>query len=71
MNLKPQHNHSIRLRALAQMTPEQRLHQAFELSDFTRRLFKQGLRRARPDLPDAELHQLFLDRIARCHNRNY
>jgi hypothetical protein len=71
MNPKQQHNRSLYIKALRAMSPEQRLRKAFELTEFSRELFKQGLRRARPNLSEEELHSLYLKRLARCHNRNY
>ncbi len=68
--MKKPANH-IYLEVLRRMSPEQRLLRAFELSDFSRQLFLHGLRKRYPDLPDIELHQLFLKRIEKCHNRNY
>lgn len=53
------------------MTPEQRLQKAFELSEMTKRLFHQGLRKQFPHLDEAAFHRLFLDRLAKCHNQNY
>jgi hypothetical protein len=53
------------------MTPEQRLAKAFELSEMTKQLFRQGLRERFPDLDDEAFHRLFLDRLAKCHNQNY
>jgi hypothetical protein len=41
------------------------------MSAFTKALFKQGLRERFPDLSDEELHRLYLDRLAKCHNSNY
>lgn len=68
---KPQPNHRVRLEALARMTPQQRLAKACELSDMTRALFKQGLRQRFPSLSQPQLHELFLQRLAACYNRNY
>ncbi len=59
------------LDVLRRMTSEQRLTRAFELSDFTRELFKIGLRKAFPELPEEDLHKLYLKRLEKCHNRNY
>lgn len=53
------------------MTAEERLLKAFELSEFSKQLFSEGLRRRFPDLPEAEFHSLLLDRLAKCHNRTY
>jgi hypothetical protein len=71
MDPKPRPNREAYLSVLRAMTPEQRLQKAFEMSAFTKRLFKDGLRRRFPELSDEQLHQLFLDRLAKCHNRNY
>ena len=68
---KPRPNHRQYLEVLRRMTPEERLLKAFELSEMTKTLFKQGLRERFPDLPEEQFHALFLERIARCHNRNY
>ncbi|MBV9470205.1 MAG: hypothetical protein JO316_11970 [Abitibacteriaceae bacterium] len=68
---KPRPNHRRYIQSLRQMTPEQRLLKVFELSDFSKALFRQGLRRRFPDMPEEEFKQLFLQRLQRCHNRNY
>ena len=71
MNGKPRPNHREYIKVLRRMTPEQRLLKAMELSEQSKRLFKQGLRNRFPDLSDEDFHQLFLERLAKCHNRNY
>jgi hypothetical protein len=53
------------------MTPAQRLAKAMELSELGKRLFLHGLRRRFPEADERQLHALYLERIARCHNRNY
>lgn len=72
MKLPPQSQvaeaHEARLRVLRSMTPEQRLVQALELSDFVRTLFRQGLRLRFPTLTDDEINSLFLERLDLCHN---
>ena len=50
---------------------DERLRKAFELSEMTKQLFFQGLRKRFPDLPDDELKRVYLERLAKCHNRNY
>ena len=52
------------------MTPEQRLRTAFELSDFSRALFVEGLRARHPDLGAEEFGNLLRSRLDECHNRN-
>ncbi|MGH7140495.1 MAG: hypothetical protein ACREHD_32575 [Pirellulales bacterium] len=70
-DLKPRPNHRRYIEVLRRMTPEQRLAKAFELSEMSKQLFRQGLRERFPDLDDAAFHRLFLDRLAKCHNQNY
>jgi len=53
------------------MTSEQRLRKAFELSEFSKALFIEGLKRRFLDLPDARLKELLRERLDKCHNRNY
>jgi hypothetical protein len=71
MDLKSRPNHQAHLHALRRMTPAQRLALAFALSEMTRQLPRDGLRRRFPDLSEDDLHSLFIQRLTRCHNRNY
>ena len=71
MNPKKNPNHKEYIRILRNMTPEQRLLKAFDLSEFTKQLFIHGLRKRFPDLPEEEFHELLLERLDKCHNRNY
>lgn len=70
-SLKERPNHAMYLEVLRRMTPAQKLAKAFELSEMTRKLFRQGLRERFPDLSEEDFHKLYLERLARCHNRNY
>lgn len=56
---------------LRRLTPEQRLLIAFELSENSRMIFREGLRIRFPDLSEQELAALFAERLDLCHNRNY
>ena len=56
---------------LRSMTPEQKLDKVFELTELTRSLLRTGLRMRYPDATPEELHQAFLDQLAKCHNQNY
>jgi hypothetical protein len=58
MDIKPRPNHARYIQVLRSMTPEQRLQKAFEMSAFTKALFKQGLRDRFPDLSEEEFHKL-------------
>ncbi len=71
MDPKPRPQHEAYLRILRAMATQERLQKAFELSAFTKTLFKQGLRQRFPELSEADLHRLYLDRLAKCHNSNY
>jgi hypothetical protein len=71
MELKPRPNRAMYLEVLRRMTPAQRLAKAMELSELGKRLFLHGLRRRFPEANERELHAMYLERIARCHNRNY
>ena len=71
MNPKPDPNRKKYIEVLRNMTPEQRLQTAFELTEFTLKLFKHGLRKRFPDLQEEEFHKLYLERLDKCHNKNY
>lgn len=63
--------HQAYLRILANMTPGERMKRAMDLSDMGLRMLKATLRRRFPELDEERLHQLFLERLEQCHNRNY
>ena len=71
MDPKPRPNHDKYLEVLRSMTPEQRLLKALELSQLSRELFLTGLRSRFPNLTEEELRRVYLERITKCHNRNY
>lgn len=68
---KPRPNHARTIRILRGMSADARLRVALELGESSRRLFEEGLRKARPGLSEAESHRLLLERLDKCHNRNY
>jgi hypothetical protein len=53
------------------MTSQERLAKAFELSEFSRKLFLHGLRRRFPGLAEEALKKIYRERLDKCHNRNY
>jgi hypothetical protein len=53
------------------MSPERRLLKAFELSEIAHQLFIQGLHKRFPELPREEFEKKLLERLNKCHNRNY
>ncbi len=71
MSLKPRPNHHLYLEILRRMSVEQRLRKAFELSDFAKQLFIHGMRKRFPALSERDFQQLLLDRLDKCHNRNF
>jgi len=71
MNPKERPNHKLYIQALRRMSPEARLLKSFELSQFTRELFIHGLRKRFPHLTEDELKKIYLERLDKCHNRNY
>lgn len=71
MNPKPFPNHSEYLQTLIRMTAEQRLLKAFELSAFIKSLFLEGLKKTFSEKNETEIKKIYLERIAKCYNRNY
>ena len=71
MDIKPRPNHRLYLDTLRRMSPEARLMKAFELSKSSNDLFLHGLRKRFPDLSEQDFRKLYLERLNKCHNRNY
>jgi hypothetical protein len=71
MDIKPRPNHRLYIAALQRMSPEARLMKAFELSQFSNDLFLHGLHKRFPDLSEQDFRKLYLERLNKCHNRNY
>lgn len=71
MNLKPRPNRRQYILTLRRMTSGKRLAKALELSAFAKQVFKLGLRKRFAHLSDEDFHKLYLDRLEKCHNRNY
>jgi len=69
--LKPQPNHGRCLEVLRSMTPEQRMMKAFELTEMTRQLLRDGLRASFPQATDEEIHRRYMEQLRKCHNSNY
>ncbi len=70
MNFKPRPNHARYIQTLRSMPPEKRLLKAFELSEFSRRLFLHGLRKRFADVTEPEFKRILRERLDKCHNRN-
>lgn len=69
--MKERPNHRLYIETLRSMSPEARLLKAFELTEFARELFMHGLRKRFPDKSDQKIKQIYLERLEKCHNRNY
>ena len=63
MELKTRPNHSRYIQSLRWMTPAQRLAKAFELTEFSRRLFLSGLRSRFPEVSADELKRMAAKRL--------
>lgn len=61
----------VELEVLRRLTPTEKLRLCCDLSDFTRKLFRIGLRRRYPAISEEELQQRFLEGLQECHNSNY
>ncbi len=71
MSIKQSPNHKQYLTAPREMSAEQRLLKALELSAITKELFRRGLNKRFPDKTEAEIKEIYLQRLAKCYNRNY
>jgi hypothetical protein len=71
MSLKPKQNHKEYLISLKQLGAEKRLLKALELSATAKELFMHGLRRRFSNKTEYEVKEIYLERISKCHNRNY
>ncbi len=71
MNIKQSPNHRQYLTTLNKMSAEQRLLKALELSAITKELFLSGLDKRFPDKTKPEIKEIYLQRLAKCYNRNY
>ncbi len=61
----------IYLQTLRKMSASEKFLKVIELSELTKSLFKEGLRKRFPEKSEQEIHELFLKRLEKCHNSNY
>jgi len=71
MSIKQLPNHKQYLITLNKMSAEKRLLKALELSAITKELFLAGLNKRFPDKTETEIKEIYLQRLAKCYNRNY
>lgn len=69
MKRDPSEVHQKYLEVLRRLGPERRLRKAFELTEMARELFRAGLQRRFPELSDDQRHRLYLEGLAKCHDR--
>lgn len=71
MDPKARPNRQLYLEALRGMTPEQRLLKAFELSELSHGLLREGIRQRYPDAGPDEVQRIYRERLSRCQDRAY
>lgn len=71
MDTKPRPNQDRYYETLSGMTGEERVRKAFELTEMARRATLDGIRSQHPDADEETIRRLYLERLSRCHNRNY
>ena len=71
MSIKLLPSHKQYLATLNKMSAEERLQKALELSVITKQLFMAGLNKRFPDKTEIEIKEIYLQRLAKCYNRNY
>ena len=71
MSIKQSPNHKQYLATLNKMSAEQRLLKALELSAIAKELFMTGLYKRFPYKSEIEIKEIYLQRLAKCYNRNY
>ncbi len=69
--IKPDPERIRYIKALRQLTSEQRLVKAAELSEATHDLLRAGIRIRFPQAGAAELQRIYLERLERCRRRAY
>lgn len=68
--MKPQPNRKRYLEILRNMTPQERLNKAFELSQFGKDLFLAGLCERFPEYTEQQIIELYIERVHKCNKKN-
>ena len=50
-------------RVVTSMTGPQKVAKAFELTEMTRQIMRQGIRRQHPEARESEVHEIYVDRL--------
>ncbi len=64
-------SHLVYINILKKMSPQQRLLKSFELTEFGKTLLLEGLKVKYSCLGDKEIRKIYIERLIKCHNRNY
>ncbi len=54
-------------RVVKSMSGPQKVAKAFELTEMTRQIMREGIRRQYPDADESEVNQLYVDRLLQYH----
>jgi hypothetical protein len=54
-------------RVVRSMTGPQKVTKAFELTEMTRQIMREGIRRQHPDAGESEIHEMYVDRLLQYH----
>jgi len=58
---------AVRDQVMRSMTGEQKVAKAFELTETTRQIMRTGIRSANPDASEAEIQEIYIDRLLHYH----
>ena len=56
---------------LKKMPYEEKALKMFELSEYSKKLLWYGMKNKFPELQETEFKKKYIERIMKCHNRNY
>jgi hypothetical protein len=56
---------------LKKMSYEEKALKMFELSEYSKKLLWFGLKNKFSELHETELKKIYIERLIKCHNRNY
>ena len=54
-------------RVVTSMSGPQKVAKAFELTEITRQIMREGIRRQHPDAGESEIHEIYVDRLLQYH----
>ncbi|MBC8526864.1 MAG: hypothetical protein H8D22_08410 [Candidatus Cloacimonetes bacterium] len=60
-----------RIEIYRKMTPQQRIEEAIQLTDLTYEVMKEGIRNQHPNLDEAAIQKLVLERMEICRKKGF